>query len=92
MFHGHEDSVEDDADGDAKVNEWVHNNGIETLFEPSPTATTVPLQEDVGKNIPTWWTGPLIILKVWETQQISQIPFISLVMPLNMWSRSGTTT
>lgn len=64
MLHGHEGSVQDDADGDAEVNKWIHDDGIETLFEPSPTATTVPLQEDVGKGIPTWRTWPLIMLKV----------------------------
>lgn len=64
MLHGHEDGVEDNADGDAEVDKWVHDDGVEPLFEPSPTATTVPLQEDVGKGVPTWRTRPLFILKV----------------------------
>lgn len=64
MLHGHEDGVEDDTDSDAEVNERIHDDGKETLFEPTPAATTVPLQEDVGKGIPTWRTWPLIILKV----------------------------
>ncbi len=64
MLHGHEDRVEDDADGDAEVDERVHDNDVDALFEPLPTATTVPLQEDVGEGIPTRRTWPLFILKV----------------------------
>lgn len=63
MLHGHEDGVKDDTDGDAEVNKRIHYDGKETLFEPTPAATTVPLQEGVGKGIPTWRTWPLIILK-----------------------------
>lgn len=63
MLHSHEDSVEDDADGDGEVHKWIHNNDEEPLLEPSPTATTVPLQEDVSERIPTWRTRPLVILK-----------------------------
>lgn len=43
MFHCHKHGVEDDAYCDAEVNKWVHDNGIEQLFEPSPAATAVPL-------------------------------------------------
>lgn len=64
MLHGHGDGVEDEADGDPKVKERVHGEGVEPLFEPLPTATTVPLQEDVGEGIPTRRTWPLFILKV----------------------------
>lgn len=64
MLHCHEDCVEDDADGNTEINKGIHDDGIETLFEPSPTVTTVPSQEDVGKDIPTWRTRPLILLKV----------------------------
>lgn len=64
MLHGHEDGVENNADGDAEVDERVHDDGVETLFEPSPTATTVPLEKYVGKGIPTWRTWPLVVLKV----------------------------
>lgn len=61
MLHGHEDSIEDDTDGDAQVYKRVHNDGIEVSLEPSPTVTTAPLQEDVSKGIPTWRTQPLVI-------------------------------
>ena len=64
MFHGHEDGVEDDADSDAQVHERVHDDGVEPQFEPPPTATTIPLQEDVGEGIPTWRTWTLVISEV----------------------------
>lgn len=64
MLHGHEDSVKDNADCDAKIDKWVHDKEVEALFDPKPTAAAVPLQKDVGEGIPTWRTGSLIVLKV----------------------------
>lgn len=64
MIHGHEDGVEYEADDDPKVKERVHDEGVELLFEPLPTATTVPLQEEVGEDQPTWRTRPLVLLKL----------------------------
>lgn len=63
MLHGHEDSVEDNADGDAEVDKWVHDDDVEPLFEPPPTATAVPLQEDVSKCIPARGAWPLDFLE-----------------------------
>lgn len=60
MLHGHEDSVEDDADGDAEVNKRVHYEGVETLFEPLPATAAIPLQEDVSEGVPTSRTRPHI--------------------------------
>lgn len=73
MFHGHKDGVKNNADGDAEVNERVHDNGVEPLFEPQPTAATVPLQEDVSKCIPTRRTWPLFILKVWNRKLVIEM-------------------
>lgn len=73
MLHGHENCVEDNTDGDAEVNKWVHDNGVEPLFEPLPTATAVPLQADVSKGVPTWRTRPLVVFKVWNTQQVREM-------------------
>lgn len=64
VLHGHEDGVEDNADGDAEVQKGVHDDGVETLFDRTPTGTTVPLEEDVGEDIPTRRTWPLVILEV----------------------------
>lgn len=64
MLHSHEDSVEDNADGDGEVDKWVRDNHVKPLLDPAPAAATVPLQEDVSKHIPTWRTWPLLTLKV----------------------------
>lgn len=32
MLHGHEDSVENNADSDSEVNKWVHDDGVQQLF------------------------------------------------------------
>lgn len=66
MLHGHEDGVEDDADGDGKIDKWIHDDGVQQFFQPPPTTTAVPLQEDVSKRIPAWRTRPLVLLKVWN--------------------------
>lgn len=64
MFHGHEDGVEDDADDDPEVKERVHDKGLEALFEPPPTATTVPLEEEVGEGEPTRRTRAVLLLRL----------------------------
>lgn len=61
MLHGHEDDVDDEADDDSKVEERAHDKRAEPLFEPPPTATTVPLQEEVREGGPTRWTRPLVL-------------------------------
>lgn len=60
MHHGHEVDVDDEADDDHEVKERVRDNGVEPLFEPPPTAATVPLQEEVGQDEATWRTQPLV--------------------------------
>lgn len=62
MVQGHEDGAEDDEDGDAEVEEWVGDEGVEPLFEPPPTATTVPLEQEAGHDKPTWRTCPLFLI------------------------------
>lgn len=66
MLHGHEDGVEDNADGDSQVDKWIHDDDIQPLFDPPPAATAVPLQEEVGKTVPTWRTRPLVLLVLWD--------------------------
>lgn len=56
MFQSHEDDVDDEADDDRKVEERVCDEGREPLFEPPPTAATVPIQEDRGQDGATWRT------------------------------------
>lgn len=85
MLHGHENSVEDNADGDAEVNEWIHDDGIKTVFEPSPTATTVPLQEDVGEGVPARGTRSLIVFKVWEHNNSKVKLFRTVVLRVFMY-------
>lgn len=62
VLHGHEQSVEDDADSDGEVEERVHDKGVEQLLEP--TVAAIPLQEDVSKGVPAWRTGSLVLFKI----------------------------
>lgn len=50
MLNGQEDDVDNEADGDAEIEEGVCDHGVELPFEPAPAATTVPLQEEVSQE------------------------------------------
>lgn len=50
MLQGHEDAVEDDADDDHQVKEWVHDQRVEPRLEPLTAATTGLLQEEVSEG------------------------------------------
>lgn len=45
MVHCQKDDVDDEADNNPEVKERVHDDGVELLFEHTPTAATVPRQE-----------------------------------------------
>lgn len=48
MLHSHEEDVDNDADDDPEVKEGVGDDGVDPLFQPSPTAATVPPQEELS--------------------------------------------
>lgn len=48
MLHAAEDDVDDEADDNPEVKEGVCDDGVEPVFEPTPTAATVPRQEALG--------------------------------------------
>lgn len=60
MLHCQKDGVDDEADDDPEVEERVHDDGVVLLFEPTPAATTVPLEEVVSRDGATWTTRPLV--------------------------------
>lgn len=55
MFHGHEEGVEHDTDGDAQVHEGVHDDQVDDVFELHPWGTAVPYEYFVGALVPPWW-------------------------------------
>lgn len=60
MLHGHEDGVDDEAGDDPEVEERVHDEGVKSMFETAPAATTIPLQDVVGEDVTTWRTQPVV--------------------------------
>ena len=66
MFHGHEQGVEYDADGDGQVHEGVHHHRVDDPLETQPHRTAVPDQIGVGKLIPAWWTLLPGLFKLWK--------------------------
>lgn len=52
VLHGHEEGVEDDADGDGQVYERIHYHHVDQLFHFQPHRAAVPDQEAVGKFVP----------------------------------------
>lgn len=66
VVHSHEDSVENNADGNAEVNKGIRDDNQENGFDFPPAATAVPLQEDSGQRIPTGRTRPLVLLQIWR--------------------------
>lgn len=55
VLHGHEESVEHDADGDAQVHEGVHHHQLDKLLQLHPRRAAVPDQECVGEFVPPGW-------------------------------------
>ena len=45
VIHGHEDGVDDDAEGDEQVNEGVHDEQLDEAGELVPTRTTLPAEQ-----------------------------------------------
>lgn len=64
MLHGHEQSVEYNADGDGQVDKRVHYHKMHPLFEEHPLLATVPLEKLVGKLVPGRRTRPLGLLQL----------------------------
>lgn len=64
MLHGHEQGVEDNADGDAQVNKRIHHHEMNPLFKDHPSFRAVPLQEGVGELVPGGWARPLSLLQL----------------------------
>lgn len=69
MFHGCEDGANNDADDDDQVKERVRDKGVKLLFEPSPAATTVPLQEGVSAGATQ---RPVVLLCLCNTKLLCE--------------------
>lgn len=52
VLHGHEESVEHDADGDAQVHKGVHDDQVDYVFELHPRGTAVPDEHFVRTLVP----------------------------------------
>lgn len=52
VLHGHEERVEDDADGDGEVQEGVHHHDLHQLLHLKPHRAALPNQVTVGKRVP----------------------------------------
>lgn len=55
VLHGHEESVEHDADGDAQVHKGVHHHQLDKLLQLHPGMAAIPDQECVGEFVPPGW-------------------------------------
>ena len=64
VLHGHEEGVEDDTDGDGKVNEWVHDNQVDYVLDLKPYGTALPDEDRIRKLVPTGWALPLRLLQL----------------------------
>lgn len=63
VLHGHEEGVEDNTDGDGKVDKWVHDNQVDDMLDLQPKWKALPDEEDVGKFVPAGRTLPLRLLQ-----------------------------
>ena len=52
VLHGHEERVEDDADGDGQIQEGVHHHDLHQLLHPQPAGAALPHQVTVGEGVP----------------------------------------
>ena len=66
MFHGHEEGVEHDADGDAQVHERVHDDQVDDVLELQPRGAAVPYEHFVGALVPPWWALLVGLFQFWE--------------------------
>ena len=64
MLHGHEESVEDNTDGDGQVNKRVHDNQVDYVLDLQPKGKALPNEEDIGKLVPTGRALPLRLLQL----------------------------
>ena len=64
VLHGHEESIEDNTDGDGQVNKWVHDNQVDYVLDLQPDGRALPDEEDVGKLVPTGRALPLRLLQL----------------------------
>ena len=64
VLHGHEQGVEDDADGDGQVHKGVHHHKVDPVLGRHPELAAVPLQEEVGEAVPAGGTGSLGLLQL----------------------------
>ncbi len=62
VFHGHEERVEDDADGDGEIQEGVHHHDLHKLLYPQPEGAAVPHQVPVGEDVPAGVTLLMCLL------------------------------
>lgn len=68
MLHGHEECVEDDADGDGQVHKRVHHDQVDDLLDLYPRGEALPDEEGVGKLVPAWRALPLRFLQLCRTK------------------------
>lgn len=68
VLHGHEEGVEDNTDGDGKVNKWVHDNQVDDMLDLQPKWKALPDEEDVGKFVPAGRALPLRLLQFCTTR------------------------
>lgn len=69
MFNGCDDGANNDAADDDQVKERVRDKGVKLLFEPSPAATTVPLQEGVSAGAAQ---RPVVLLCLCNTKLLCE--------------------
>lgn len=92
MLHCQKEGVDDEADDDPEVEERVHDDGVVPLFEPTPAATTVPLQEAVSQDGATWTTRPLAP-ELWNVQlTVKATHLMCLYMPELVLSKNNNRT
>lgn len=66
VFHGHEDSVENNADGDSQINKGVQDNELHKPFQFHPQWATVPHKEFMSKLVPPWWALLMCLFQFWK--------------------------
>lgn len=64
VLHGHEQCVEDDADGDGQVHKWVHDDQVHDLLQFDPVGVTLPDEESIGEFIPARRALPLRLFQL----------------------------
>lgn len=62
VLHGHEESVQNNTDGDGQIHKRVHNDQVHNLLDLQPHWTALPNQECVSEFVPAWRTLALGLL------------------------------